>query len=280
MKKVSTRHEVDEIIKEVLGKIGFNPTRYKDSFLKRRIEAAIRRSRLKSHEEYLEMLKKNPEALKELKQYFSINVTRFFRNQDTFEQLERHYFPQLLAKKRQANNLSLRVWSVGCATGAEPYTLAILFTKILGESLAQTYVRIIGTDYNPHLLQIAEQGLYPAASMEEVPPSILTTYFRQNSLEFYQIRPSIKQLVQFRLHDLLKDPPLKQQDVIVCRNVLIYFSHQSQQQLFEEFATALKQNGLLILGRTEVLPSHYRLIFKNLDKKHRIYQKIEKGIKN
>ena len=272
MTKVVSR-EV-EIIKEALGKAGFNPTRYKASFLKRRITAAFRRSGVKSREEFLEQLKKNPEELKKLTNFFSINVTRFFRNQDTFEILEKRFLPQLVAEKLQANNSAIKVWSVGCATGAEPYTFAIMFVRILGDSLAQINVRILGTDVNPYLLQIAEKGIYPEGSVEEVPHTIRKMYFRNTSPELFQISPTIQQMVHFRIHDLLKDPPFKQQDVIVCRNVLIYFSRQSQDKIYEEFTTALKHHGLLILGRTEILPTQYRTWFKILDKKHRIYQKI------
>lgn len=240
----------------------------------RRIEAAYHRSKTNSLEEYLAKLRKNPEELKNLKQFFSINVTRFFRNQDTFEQLSRLYLPQLIAKKKNnGNNFLLNIWSVGCANGAEPYTLAIMLSQILGEPIAQINVKIIGSDINSEMLQVAEKGIYSVKSMEEVPKSILKQYFTKLPPELYQINHQIQKMVHFRYHDLLNDRPLMQQDLVVCRNVLIYFSRQSQGKLFDELTKSLKPHGLLILGRTEILPHHYRSKFTLMDTKHRIYQK-------
>lgn len=264
-----------KMIKKLLDKAGFKTYRYKDSFLKRRINAGCRRSSVKSLKKYHELLKKNPEQIKKLEQYFSINMTRFYRNQDTFEQIEQHYLSMLVKKKKLSNNVSIKLWSVGCATGAEPYTYAIILNNLLKKSIIKSNIRIIGTDNNQQLLSIAKEGIYPAASMDEVPLTILKTNFTKNSDELYQINPQIKKMVQFQFHDLLKDPPLKQQDIISCRNVLIYFSRQAQFNLYNELIHSLKPNGLLIIGRTEILPSQFRTHLKILDSKHRIYQKIK-----
>lgn len=264
-----------EVIKKLLVNGGFNTARYKDNFMKRRIKFAFTRSKLHSKEEYISLLKGNPEALRELEIYFSINVTRFFRNYGTFEQLETHYLPQLIARKRkksEGEEISIKVWSVGCANGSEPYTLAILFSRLLGDQ-APERVRILATDYNPAQLQFAKEGIYPADLLKEVPPAILKRYFTEHSPNHYQIDPRIKQMVQFRFHDLLKDKPQGLQDVIVCRNVLIYFALEPQLKIYNELSKCLLPQGLLILGRTEVLHVQFGLPFKSLNSRHRIYQK-------
>ena len=276
MKSTFTSCEL-EIIKEMLAHDGLNIKQYQDKFLKRRIKAAIRRSEAKSPKEYIKLLKTNPEERKKLEPFFSINVTRFFRNYETFELLEKHYLPQLIARKQKTSigtYFLVKIWSVGCANGAEPYTLAILYFQILGDSLS-SQVRITGTDVNIYQLEIAKKGLYPAVSMEEVPSSILKMLFTKQTPEFYQINPRIQKMVQFRVHNILEDPPLEQLDMILCRNVLIYFSRESQRKIYKELAKSLNPHGLLILGRTESLPVQHRLPFKVLDRRHKIYQKIQ-----
>lgn len=270
-----TKQEL-ESVKALLVNEGFNTGRYKNTFLRRRIQASRHRSGAKTHNEYLKMLKKSSITLQKLINSFSINVTRFFRNYETFERLETKFFAQMVEQKRaicKNNEFIIKVWSIGCANGSEPYTLAILFSRMLGD-LAQQLVRIVGTDYNPAHLEYAQKGVYHTTSLEEVPPAFLHQYFTKQSSEYYQIDSQIKQMVQFRFHDLLKDKPLGKQDIIVCRNVLIYFSREAQLRIFEELAKSLKTHGLLILGRTEVLPFINELPFKITDTTHKVYRKL------
>lgn len=264
--------EFDEII-QLLVHSGFNASLYKKSFLKRRITAALRRSNAKTPEDYVKLLHQEPKHLDDLRKSFSINVTHFFRNLDSFQQLENVFLPAIIKDKEQKKKEMIKVWSVGCANGAEPYSLAIIFFRLLGSSQAKKNVKLLATDYNSNLLEIAKKGEYRKASLKEVPSSIIHKFFFEQSPDLFHIDSRIKQMVDFQIHDILKDQPPKNLDLIVCRNLLIYLATGYQTQIFQSFADSLNKDGLLVLGRTEIIPFQFRSKYQILDNKHRVYQK-------
>jgi chemotaxis protein methyltransferase CheR len=232
---------------------------YKDKCLKRRIAVRMRARGVHTYEDYAKLLDQDPREYQDLLDTLTINVTKFFRNSETWDAL-RPYLLQL-GKLRP----SLRVWSAGCASGEEPYTIAVLLTETLGEGKGF----IDATDVDRLSLERTQQAKYPESSFTEMPLPLRRRYFVEG-----QPVPAVRALVQVRPHDLMREPPPRPPyDLIVCRNVVIYFERAAQERLFQVFVDALAPHGVLLLGKVETLfgPARERLTLT--DPRERIYVK-------
>jgi chemotaxis methyl-accepting protein methylase len=230
---------------------------YKERCLKRRIGVRMRARGVHTYEDYSKLLDQDAREYQELLDALTINVTKFFRNAETWSAL-RPYL-QKLADARQ----SLRVWSAGCASGEEPFTIAVL--------LAETPVKgfIDATDIDRLSLERTRQAKYPDSAFTEMPADLRRRYILDG-----QPIPAVRELVRVLAHDLTRQPPPHPPyDLIVCRNVVIYFERQAQERLFEVFVNALAPNGVLLLGKVETLfgPARERLTL--VDPRERIYTK-------
>lgn len=258
-------------LKEELLQMGFNISSYKSNYLKRRLRVLLRRAECSTYSAYLKKLQQDPREVDKLKKTFSINVTRFFRNLDSFWAVQRHALPELFLK--DSSEGIVKVWSAGCAMGPEPYTLAMLIHDFRIRHPRARKARIVGTDLNPDLLRIAALGEYASETFEETPASFKAKYTTQVGNERFRINGPVKSMVQFQQHDLLSPVSMGAQDFIVCRNVLIYFSREQQEKIFTSFRNSLSDGGILLLGRTETLPFTYRSEFEMVDGRHRIYRR-------
>lgn len=249
-----------------------NHEAYKEKYFLRRIWSRMMRNDVISYQGYLNILKKNPSEINELLDTLSINVTRFFRDIDLFKKLDQELLPQICGKK----NENIRVWSAGCAVGAEAYSIAIMIAKIRRNDFS--HVKLFATDICQDFLNQAKKGIYSADYLSELNPSQITTFFRQIDQGIYQINPEIRNSVTFKQHDLRTPPPIKELNLILCRNVLIYFSKQGSEMLFKQFHNALKSNGYLVLGKCELIPASMRHLFTKIDSRTRIYQRVSTNI--
>jgi chemotaxis protein methyltransferase CheR len=243
---------------------------YKDLCIKRRIAARIRAVGLDHPEPYIELLTTSEQEQQQLLTALSIHVSHFFRNPSTFRMLENRVLPELAAKARE-QKAKLRLWSVGCANGEEPYSLALLCLKSLRESDPLT---IIGTDLSPAALQRAKRGCYDASRVEEVSAKLREEFFVMRGKD-YCLNDRVRKIVRFFRHDILSDQPFYRADLILCRNVLIYFSREQQQRILQILAAALPPGGFLVLGRAETLVTACRELFRCIDPAERIYQRLE-----
>jgi len=243
---------------------------YKDLCIKRRIAARIRAVGLGHPEPYIELLTTSEQEQQQLLTALSIHVSHFFRNPSTFRVLENRVLPELVAKAREQKT-KLRVWSVGCANGEEPYSLALLCMKILRDTDPLT---IIGTDLSPAALQRAKRGCYEASRLAEVSGELLEEFFELRGKD-YCLDDRIKKIVRFFRHDILSDQPFYRADLILCRNLLIYFSRGQQQRILQILAAALPPGGFLVLGRAETLVTACRELFRCIDPAERIYQRLD-----
>lgn len=243
---------------------------YKDLCIKRRIAARIRAVGMHDPEPYVELLADNAAEQKKLLAALSIHVSHFFRNPSTFAVLEETVLPELLQRSRETRS-KLRIWSVGCSNGEEPYSLALLCQQLLR---ADDLFSIIGTDLSPDALQRAKRGCYALSRLGEVPAAILEEHFSRQD-EQYHLTERIKQTVRFFRHDILSDQPFYRADLILCRNVLIYFSREQQQRILQILAAALPPGGFLVLGRAETLVACCRKLFRCIDPAERVYQRLE-----
>ena len=242
----------------------------KKSHFLRRIKTRMIRVGTKTVTEYIQFTKKSSEEQENLKQAFSINVTHFFRNADTYEELRKRVFP-ILAK----NNQRVRIWSAGCADGAEPYTLAMIAHSL---SISPAQLKIIASDYNPESLELAKKGLYPKQYDREMPVQFKKYLTLKEKENMYEIDPQLKNYIDFKIHNLITDDLRvigeNSYNMVLCRNVLIYFTKEQQELIYEKFYQALKLEGFFIVGRSEIILGDYRTKFSLFDSNHRISRKM------
>ncbi len=249
---------------------GVDLTGYKDLCIKRRIASRIRAAGLPGPQPYYALLLDDPQEQQQLLEALTVHVSQFFRNPTTYDLLERQVLPELLERAR-AGKAKLRIWSVGCATGEEPYSLAMLCRKLLK---AGDLFSIIATDLSAEVLQRAKRGLFAPSRLAEVSETALTNYFTAEGKD-YRLADEIRNQVRFFQHDILSDQPFYRADLILCRNVLIYFSRLQQQRVLRTLAAALPVGGYLVLGRAETLVPACRDLFRCIDSAERVYQRLE-----
>jgi chemotaxis methyl-accepting protein methylase len=237
---------------------------YKDKCLKRRIAVRMRARGVHTYADYATLLDQDAHEYQALLDALTINVTKFFRNAETWAALQ----PYLAALAKGASRGGLRVWSAGCSSGEEPYTIAVLVAEMLGDS-ARERASIDATDIDRLSLERTRQATYPDTAFTEMPPQLRRRYFTHG-----QPVPLVRDLVQVRTHDLTRErPPRPPYQLIVCRNVVIYFERAAQERLFQGFVDALSPGGLLLLGKVETLFGPARDRLKLVDPRERIYLK-------
>ena len=259
--------QIGEILRQ---QQNFSLDGYKDLCIKRRIAARIRKVGMNGPEPYLELLAASSDEQQKLLTALSIHVSHFFRNPSTYRVLERQVLPELVARSR-AQRSKLRIWSVGCANGEEPYSLALLCQKLLTDNDLLT---IIGTDLSPDALLRAKRGCYERGRLQELSTEQLAEFFVVRDKD-YCLSDKVRKKVRFFRHDILSDQPFYRADLILCRNVLIYFSREQQQRILQILAAALPPGGFLVLGRAETLVSACRDLFRCIDPAERIYQRLD-----
>ncbi len=254
-----------------LKKQGIETSAYKERYITRRIRMRMNRLNMSSYSEYLAYIKRNFGEISKIKESLSINVTRFFRNRDTFELVRDHIVPQITSNGSRKGS-EIKIWSAGCAVGAEPYTISMIFEDKLRTN--DLRLRILATDVNPDLLEIARHATYDGSYLSETRKIEATKYFKLTGEGYYKVNKEIRNRVNFSLHDLNKDTYPKGFDAIFCRNVLIYIDKQEQRRIIEKFVESLNPGGFLIIGRTETLFGSWKNTLKTISGSHRVYQKI------
>lgn len=229
-----------------LSKIDLNA--YKERQMKRRIDSLIRKNGFDTYSDYVHLLKSNKNKYEEFINYLTINVSEFFRNTKQWEVLENEVIPYLHDKFSK----NIKIWSAACSTGDEPYSLAMLLSKFMPLSR----INIIATDIDLQILAKAKEGIYNEKSVAGVPTDLKNKYFKKDG-QSYKISDEIKKCITFRQHNLLKDTYPENMDLIVCRNVLIYFTEEAKHSIYIKFNHSLKNEGILFVGSTEqIIQSH------------------------
>ncbi|GAC1683326.1 MAG: hypothetical protein NVS9B3_01210 [Gemmatimonadaceae bacterium] len=250
---------------------GFRCSSYKDKCLRRRFAVRMRARGVHTFPDYSRLLDQDPAEYDKLLDALTINVTKLFRNADVYAGIGRHVVPGLLA----LDVPSVDVWSAGCSSGEEVYSLAILFHQhalASGEPSRLSRVRILGTDIDRESLVAAQNGRYPPDAFDETPEEVRRRYFSADAP--HAVRPEIKALCRFERRDVITEPaPSTRFRLIVCRNVLIYFDRATQERLFVRFHEALAPGGFLVLGKVETLFGEARALFAPIDARDRIFRK-------
>ncbi|GAC1397764.1 MAG: PAS domain S-box protein [Mycobacterium sp.] len=248
---------------------GFDFTGYKRTSLIRRVRHRMDTARCDSFEEYLDVLQAGSDEFSALFNTILINVTAFFRDPPAWEYVRDEVVPSILAERGPSD--PIRVWSAGCASGQEAYTLAMVLAEAVGADDFRQRVKIYATDVDEDALTDARAASYGAKAVEYVPPDLLERYFEQVNGR-YVFRKDLRRAVIFGRNDLVKDAPISRVDLLVCRNTLMYLNAETQRNVLGRLHFALAPQGTLFLGHAEMLLSHSDR-FTDLNLKHRIFRK-------
>ncbi len=246
-----------------LTKIDLNS--YKERQMKRRIDALITKHGIKGYEDYVHVLKTDKARFEEFVNYLTINVSEFYRNPDQWRVMEKQIIPELIGKFGK----SLKIWSAACSTGDEPYSLVMALSRHIPLNL----IRVTATDLDKQVIAKAKVGLYSEKSIAAVPDDLKKKYFTKIGLS-YQISNDIKSRVEFKEHNLLENNYAKGYHMIVCRNVLIYFTEEAKDEVFKKFYQSLAPGGVLFIGSTEQIINHKEIGYER--KNSFYYERPEK----
>ena len=270
MSEMIIEHDVVALLAYLKNSRGFDFTGYKRASLLRRIDKRIQRLGLTTYAEYTDYLEVHPEEFSHLFNTILINVTRFFRDPGAWDYLATEIIPQIVERKEPGE--SLRIWCAGCASGEEPYTLAMVLAESLGVEQLSERVKIYATDVDEHALDRARQGTYSAAEIEDVPEALRDKYF-DNAAEQYVLHKDLRSAAIFGRHDLIQDAPISRLDLLVCRNTLIYFNAETQSKILSHFRFSINQNGFLFLGKSETLLARTD-VFTAVEPKQRVFTRV------
>lgn len=271
--------ELELIVNYLNEKRGFDFSGCRSSMVERRIRKRLMATNSSDCREYLHYLERYPDELDNLVDVLTINVSSFFRDTFAFEYIERIILPSIVSDKRETHDNSLRVWSAGCATGEEAYSIAMLITKLLEKEDLTLDLNIFATDIDAQSLRKAQEGVYSFESIANVKYGLLRKCFTIED-DSFRVIPKIKELVSFSHYDILDKrtyvPPesvFGAFDIVFCRNVLIYFQIGYQHILFDKLYRSLATNGYLVLGEREAPIERYQTRFRKVSECCHIYQK-------
>jgi two-component system, chemotaxis family, CheB/CheR fusion protein len=265
------QHTLDAFLLDLRAQSGLDFTQYKKPTILRRLQQRMMATNCEQLADYFAYARAHPEEYRLLVQRFLINVTEFFRDPEVFSALREQVLMNLLPYAR-SHERALRCWSAGCASGEEAYSLAILVAEALGSELEQFQVRIFATDADPEAIAFARRGIYAVSAFAEVPEDLITHYFTRDE-DHYTVKKSLRSLLIFGQHDLSQRAPFPHLDLVLCRNVLIYFAPELQEQALQLFAYSLREGGLLALGKAEAPSSTLARYFQVQHKQARIYRR-------
>jgi two-component system, chemotaxis family, CheB/CheR fusion protein len=274
---MTTKEELDPTFEELLLFIrterGFNFTGYKRPSLLRRISKRMQSVKIGSFEDYQAYLESHPDEFAQLFDTVLINVTSFFRDEVAWDFLRRNVAPKIVEQHDSLDG-QIRLWSTGCATGEEAFSLAMVFAEILGPDEFRQRVKIYATDIDEDALTKGRHAEYTARQLEAVPPELRAGYFEHRN-GGYAFRSDLRRCVIFGRHDLIQDPPISKISLLLSRNTLMYFDTATQTRVLETFHFALRDGGYLFLGKSEALAARSDL-FVPVDLKRRVFAKASR----
>jgi len=261
----SSTDQFTKIAMIIRDKFGVDFTSYKESTMFRRLERRLRVTKSDSLGDYIHLLRDSDQEKEILFREMLIGVTSFFRDPEAYQVLEKVFLPQI-----KADQEVVRVWSAGCSTGEEAYSLAILLYEYRKKTGGHWDLKVFATDIDPRALQIAGEGYYPGSLLAEMDPHLRNTYFIQRD-DGFQVCEVIRKCIVFARHNVLNDPPFSRLDLLVCRNLFIYIKPKEQQRIINDFSYALQQKGYLWLGSAESVGALEEML-EVVDSKWRLFR--------
>jgi len=272
--EISEPDDFNAILAIMHAQIGHNFHYYKKNTLIRRIKRRMGLKQLERMGDYVSYLRNSIEETKELFKDCLIGVTGFFREQESWEVLDRAVLKVLVESR--ASGQSIRIWVPGCSSGEEAYTISILLHEKFGSMNMHPHFNIFATDIDSNALEFARIGRYPESIASNLSEGLLEKYFKKKD-GFYQVLNNLRENIVFSAQNLISDPPFSKLDLITCRNLLIYLESEIQQKVIELFHFALNKKGYLMLGNSETIGQNDHL-FKAISKKWRIYERLETSL--
>ncbi len=261
----------DEFLREVAPFLGLQWRPFNRRGIKRKIEHKMAQIGLPHFEEYLLRIREDPQEQNDLVKIFTVTISRFFRDQEVFNTVGNSIIPAMIKNRGDGE---FRMWSIGCASGEEPYSLSILWKEKVEKIRPQTHLSILATDINENLLARAREGRYKKSSLKEVSKDILGSYFKMDN-EFYVLDKAVRESVEFRRHDIIHEKPFSGMEMVFCRNLAFtYFSKESQVNVLNKIAGSLREKGYLVIGKDESLPLVYPTLFVPAFPPGKVYKKF------
>ena len=261
------RSELELLQHQVLEATGIDFSSYKEDTLLRRLEKRKEALGVATADAYQALIRRNPHELHSLQHLFLVSMSSFYRDRDSFQSLERELAARIVDKQQ---GVPVRVWVPGCASGEEPYTLAVILSELLGSCRQLHPLAITATDLNGEALTMARAGIYPRTAFKEMDDALRDRYFIPKGEQF-EVTPELRACVQFEQRDVLSGTPPGELDLVSCRNLLIYMKSHLQDQLIKCFHQALLPDGLLFLGQYESLSFLGSSLFTPVDQYHRLF---------
>lgn len=265
--------EYKKLLEFLLKEKGFLHSMYRDNYLSRRVESRLYATCCGSLSKYLRLLKNDDSELIKLYDALTINVSSFFRNKEVFDFLREQVFPEIIKQKIRLGENSINIWSMGCSTGEEPYSLAILIQRHLRIRMKRFKLRINAVDINSKALGFAKKGVYSRNRLGNLDPKIIRAFFVPVK-DGYKACDLIRGMINFQQQDILKFQSINTIfDLILCRNMLIYFSKKNHFKAYNYFSRHLSPGGYLVLGKAEIMFSPWKNHLENVSIDHHIYRK-------
>jgi chemotaxis protein methyltransferase CheR len=241
--------------REIYALTSIDLSSYKENQMKRRIDTLIAKRKIVGYDKYIQAIKADKALFEEFVTHITINVSEFYRNPEQWKILENNVIPDLI--KQFGKNL--KIWSAACSTGDEPYSLVMALSR----HVPLNQIKILATDLDKQVIAKAKMGLYNDKSIAAVPADLKKKFFTQIGPS-YKISDEVKARVEFKQHNLLKDPYPADYHLIVCRNVLIYFTEEAKAEVFRKFSVALAKKGVLFIGNTEQIITYKEMGYDRL----------------
>lgn len=261
--------EIDSFLRTVRSLFGIDLFPYRRSSLSRRLFRRIRLAGGSSLAEYLDILSANPVEREHLSRLLTIPVTEFFRNREMFDRLEKDVLPALLGG---GNGREFRAWCPGCASGEEAYSLAVSLERALPDGYPRENIRLFATDVDERSVDRARRGWFGADRVRFLQSDMIGTFFHPSG-RGYVVDERIRRIIRFGRHDLLKDSPIGHLDLLLCRNVLIYFEREEQDAVIGKLASVVRPGGFIAFGSSEALAAPSAFGLEPFDSAMRIYRK-------
>ena len=261
-----------ELLSNLQRKFGRDFSKYRISCLQRRVTLRMSVLRIATLDEYMDYLSTNPGEIDQLLNTVTIHVTEFFRDKDVFDTVGRSIMPAMIERKLHSPSRTIRIWSAGCSTGEEAYSIAILSLEYLRVNNVDLVVEVYGTDISKEACATARAGIYAERKIDQIPPSLRRKYFETGDGTI-RVSPELRRRVKFNVHDLFSAPPFSNLDFVVCRNVLIHFDNAVRHDVLARFHEALGDGGVLILGKSEAVAGAALNLYKLVDARSKIYRK-------
>ena len=263
--------QLSKLISKIQTERGFDFTGFRRAYVARRVDTRLTATATDTLRDYMRRLDGDPGEYPKLLDALTVNVSEFFRDATVWHYLKDTVIPEIVREKTARHFHSIRVWSAGCATGQEPYSIAMVILEEVDKRHADLELSVTATDIDSNVLAAAKEGRYPIARLTQIPPRLRHKYVTVDGEEFEMV-PRLRNAVKFRMLDIFADNPISAVDLIICRNVMIYFDRKKQGDVYAKFVKALRKGGFLVIGRSEKISSATleRLTTRNL--RERVYQ--------